>query len=200
MDEGKYKKCFQDLLECQLFLEFPFNIFFFFHLFFFSKQYSVLPFNFSKFYKNSFYFLIFWHFPFLFFFFFFLFFFSQFFFFLLLWILAQTTTLKQTDQIPSWNTMDKGFKKERLIKRLNGVTRDNVSRKRKKKHIWLKVDKNGLISSLKDQYSSFNINNFKRFKCGIKSKFFFFFLSSLNSRTNQHIETNWSNSILKHYG
>ena len=83
------------------------------------------------------------------FFFFFFFFFSQFFFFFLLWILAQTTTLKQIDQIPSWNTMDKGFKKERLIKRLNGVTRDNVSRKRKT-HIWLKVDKNGLISSLND--------------------------------------------------
>ena len=47
--------------------------------------------------------------------------------------------------------MDKGFKKERVIKRLNGVTRDNVSRKRKRKtHIWLKVDKNGIISSLKD--------------------------------------------------
>ena len=76
------------------------------------------------------------------------FFFFPFFFFLL-WILAQTTTLKQTEQIPSWNTMDKGFKKERLIKRLNGVTRDNVSRKRKT-HIWVKVDKNGLISSLKD--------------------------------------------------
>ena len=55
-----------------------------------------------------------------------------FFFFFLLWILFQTTTLKQTDQIPSWNTMDKGFKKERLIKRLNGVTSDNVSRKKKK--------------------------------------------------------------------
>ena len=27
--------------------------------------------------------------------------------------------------------MDKGFKKERLIKRLNGVTSDNVSRKKK---------------------------------------------------------------------
>ena len=101
--------------------------------------------------------------------FFFFFFFS--FFFFLLWILAQTTTLKQTDQISSWNTMDKGLKKERLIKRLNGVTRDNVSRKRKT-HIWLKVDKNGLISSLKDQYSSFYINDFKRFKCGIKSFFF----------------------------
>ena len=48
--------------------------------------------------------------------------------------------------------------------------------RKRKTHIWLKVDKNGLISSLKDQYSSFNINNFKRFKCGIKSKFFFFFL------------------------
>ena len=28
--------------------------------------------------------------------------------------------------------MDKGFKKEMLIKRLNGVTSDNVSRKKKK--------------------------------------------------------------------
>ena len=27
--------------------------------------------------------------------------------------------------------MDKGFKKEKLIKRLNGVTSDNVSRKKK---------------------------------------------------------------------
>ena len=78
-----------------------------------------------------------------------LFLFLFFSFFFLFWILAQTTTLKQTDQISSWNTMDKGFKKERLIKRLNGVTSDNVSRKRKT-HIWLKVDKNGLISSLKD--------------------------------------------------
>ena len=43
-----------------------------------------------------------------------------------------TTTLRQTDQIPSWNTMDKGFKKERLIKRLNKLTSDNVSRKKKK--------------------------------------------------------------------
>ena len=70
------------------------------------------------------------------------------FFFFLLWILAQTTTLKQIDQILSWKTMDKGFKKERLIKSLNKVTSDNVSKK-KKTHIWLKVDKNGLISSLK---------------------------------------------------
>ena len=109
-----------------------------------SKQYSVLPFHFSKFDENPFYFLLFDTFPFL-----LLFFFS--FFLFLLWILAQTTTLKQTDQISSWNTMDKGLKKERLIKRLNRVTRDNVSRKRKSKtHIWLKVDKNGLISSLKD--------------------------------------------------
>ena len=51
------------------------------------------------------------------------------------WILFQTTTFKQTDQIPSWNIMDKGFKKEKLIKRLNGVTRDNVSRKRKKTYM-----------------------------------------------------------------
>ena len=58
-------------------------------------------------------------------------FFFEFFFFLF-WILAQTTTLKQVDQIPSWNTMDKGFKKERLIKRLNRLTSDNVSRKKKK--------------------------------------------------------------------
>ena len=85
-----------------------------------SKQYSFLPFHFSKFDENSFYYLLFDTFPFL------------FFFFFLLWILFQTTTLKQTDQIPSWNTMDKGFKKERLIKRLNGVTSDNVSRKKKK--------------------------------------------------------------------
>ena len=69
------------------------------------------------------------------------------FFFFLLWILAQTTTLKQIDQILSWKTMDKGFKNERLIKSLNKVTSDNVSKK--KTHIWLKVDKNGLISSLK---------------------------------------------------
>ena len=144
MGEGKYKKCFQDLLECQLFFKFPFNIFFFTSSS--SNQHSFLPFHFSKFDENPFYFLLFDTFPF-FFFFFFKFFFL--FFFFLLWILAQTTTLKQTDQIPSWNTMDKGFKKERLIKRLNGVTRDNVSRKRKT-HIWLKVDKNGLISSLKD--------------------------------------------------
>ena len=34
MGEGKYKKCFQDLSECQLFLEFPFNIFFFLFFFF----------------------------------------------------------------------------------------------------------------------------------------------------------------------
>ena len=65
----------------------------------------------------------------------FLFFFEFFFLslnslFFLLWILVQTTTLKQTDQIQSWNTMDKGFKKERLIKRLNGVTSDNVSKKK----------------------------------------------------------------------
>ena len=86
--------------------------------------------------------------------------------------------------------MDKGFKKERPIKRFNGVTRDNVSRKRKKKHIWLKVDKNSLISSLKDQYSSFNINDFKRFKYGIKSDIYiFFFLAKrkINETTTREI-------------
>ena len=102
-------------------------------------QYSFFTFHFSKFDENPFYFIPFDTFL--------LFFFFEFFFFFLLWILAQTTTLKQTDQISSWNTMDEGFKKERLIKRLNGVTSDNVS---KKKNTWLKVDKNGLISSLKD--------------------------------------------------
>ena len=155
MGKGKYKKCFQDVSECQLFLEFPFNYLFSPLLllqnsipsFHFTSQnlmrtlsiffFLTLSFSFSFYSLNSFFFLL-WI----------LFSFFLFFFFLL-WILAQTTTLKQTDQIPSWNTMDKGFKKERLIKRLNGVTRDNVSRKRKT-HIWLKVDKNGLISSLKD--------------------------------------------------
>ena len=120
MGEGKYKKCFQDLSECQLFLEFPFNIFFF-HLFFFFKAVFLPSISFLKIWWELFLLSSFWHFS----------FFLSFFFFLL-WILAQTTTLKQTDQIPSWNTMDKGFKKERLIKRLNGVTRDNVSRKKKK--------------------------------------------------------------------
>ena len=128
MGEGKYKKCFQDLSECQLFLEFPFNIFFFF---FFSPllllQSSIPSFHFTSQNLMRTLFIFFFFDTFLFFF----FFFSQFFFFSFLWILAQTTTLKQTDQIPSWNTMDKGFKKERLIKRLNGVTSDNVLRKKK---------------------------------------------------------------------
>ena len=124
------KKCFQDLSECQPFLEFPFNYFFFSTLL---LQNSTPSFHFTS--QNLMRTL------FIFFFltlsfsssFFFLFFFSILF-FLLLWILAQTTTLKQTDQILSWNTMDKGFKKERLIKRLNGVTSDNVSKK--EKHIY----------------------------------------------------------------
>ena len=62
------------------------------------------------------------------------------------------------DQFVSMWWFEKEFKEER---------------KKKKTHIRLKVDKNGLISSLKDQYSSFNINDFKRFKCGIKLDFFF---------------------------
>ena len=144
MGEGKFKKRFQDLSECQLFLEFPFNKFFFFHLFFLFKTVFLPYISLLKIWWEPFLFSSFWHFSLLLFF----LFFSIFFFFLL-WILAQTTTLKQTNKIPSWNTMDKGFKKERLIKRLNGVTSGNVSKKRKT-HIWLKVDKNGLISSLKD--------------------------------------------------
>ena len=131
MGEGKYKKCFQDLSECQLFLEFPFNIFFF-HLFFFFKAVFLPSISFLKIWWELFLLSSFWHFSLLLFLFFLFFLNSFFFFFFLLWILAQTTTLKQTDQIPSWNTMDKGFKKERLIKRLNGVTSDNVSRKKKK--------------------------------------------------------------------
>ena len=134
MGEGKYKKCFQDLSECQLFLEFRFNIFFFNSSS--SKQYSFLKFHFSKFNENPFYFLLFDNFP--------------FYFFFLFWILTQTTTLKQTNQIPSWNTMDKGFKKERLIKRLIGWLAIMYQERKRKTHMWLKVDKNGLISSLKD--------------------------------------------------
>ena len=117
MGEGKNKKCFQDLLECQLFLEFPFNIFFFLTLLLQSST-SSLHFTSQNLMRTLFIF---------FFLTLFLSFFSLNFFFLsivfyfLLWILAQTTTLKQIDQIPSWNTMDKGFKKERLIKRLNGI-------------------------------------------------------------------------------
>ena len=113
--------------------------FFFFSPLLISKQYFVLPFHFTKFWWEPFLFSSFWHFSFSFsfyslnsFFFFFEFFFFFSFFFFLLWILAQTTTLKQADQIPSWNIMDKGFKKERLIKRLNKVTSNNVSRKKKK--------------------------------------------------------------------
>ena len=121
MGEGKYKKCFQDLSECQLFLEFPFNIFFF-HLFFFFKAVFRHSISLLKIWWEPFLFSSFWHFSFS-----SSFFFS--FFFFLLWILEQTTTLKQNDQISSWNTMDKGFKKEMLIKRLNGVTSDNVSKK-----------------------------------------------------------------------
>ena len=111
--------------------------FFFFHLFFFFKAVFLPSISFLKILWKFFLLSSFDTFP-----------FSLFFFFFL-WILFQTTTLKQTNQIPSWNTMDKGFKKEMLIKKLNGVTSDNVSKKRKA-HIWLKVDKNGLISSLKD--------------------------------------------------
>ena len=116
MGKGKYKKCFQDLSMSTLF---GISI----QLFFFSTlllQNSTPSFHFTS--QNLMRTL---------FIFFFLTLFPSSFFFFLLWILAQTTTLKQTDQISSWNTMDKGFKKERLIKRLNGVTSDNVSKKKK---------------------------------------------------------------------
>ena len=112
---------------------------FFFHLFFFKPTF--LPsISLLKIWWEPFLFSSFWHFSFSFLF--FLFFFNSFFsfyfifFFFLLWIIAQTTTLKQIDQISSWNTMDKGFKKERLIKRLNKVTSNNVSRK-KKQHTYM---------------------------------------------------------------
>ena len=111
--------------ECQLFLEFPFNPFFFSPLL---LQSSTPSFHFTS--QNLMRTLIIFFFLTLFLFFFF-FFSLNYYFFFLLWILAQTTTLKQTNQIPSWNTMDKGYKKERLIKRLNRVTSDNVSRKKK---------------------------------------------------------------------
>ena len=107
---------------------------FFFQLFFF-KAVFIPSISFHKIWWEPFLFSSIWHFSFSFLFLFILFSLFIYFFFFLLWILFQTTTLKQTDQIPSWNTMDKGFKKERLIKRLNGVTRDNVSRKRKKTYM-----------------------------------------------------------------
>ena len=108
------------------------QIFFFFTSSSSLKQYSFLPFHFSKFDENPFYFLLFDTFPFFFFFFFKLFFL---FFFFLLWILAQTTTLKQTDQISSWNTMDKGFKKERLLKGSMGWLEIMYQEKEKKTYM-----------------------------------------------------------------
>ena len=123
MGEGKYKKCFQDLSKCQLFLEFPFNYFFFFSPLLLLQS-SIPSFHFISQNLMRTLFIFFYLTLFLF------FSFSFYSFFLLLRILAQSTTLKQTNQTPSWNTMDKGFKKERLIKRLNGVTSDNVSKKK----------------------------------------------------------------------
>ena len=101
---------------------------FFFQLFFFKVVF--LPYiSLLKIWWEPFLFSSFWHFSLLLFSSLWMFFFSVFFSFFFCF-LAQATTLKQTDQIPSWNTMDKGFKKERLIKRLNGVTSDNVSKKK----------------------------------------------------------------------
>ena len=121
---------------------------FFFHLFFFFKAVFLPSLSLLKIWWEPFLFSSFWHFPFLLHFFFFFFF--SILFFLLLWILAQTTTLKQTDQISSWNTMDKGFKKERLLKDSMGWLAIMYQERKRKTHIWLKVDKNCLISSLKD--------------------------------------------------
>ena len=96
---------------------------FFFNLFFFFKAVFLPSISLLEIWWEPFLFSSFWHFS--------SFFFSSFFFsYFFFWILAQTTTLKQIDQIPSWNTVDKGFKKERLIKRLNGVSSDNVSKKK----------------------------------------------------------------------
>ena len=83
--------------------------------------------------------------------------------------------------------MDKGFKKERLIKRLNGVTSDNVSRK-KKKNTYMAQSRQkwpNLISQ--SLVCSFNINDFKRFKCGIKSHFFFLVKRKNNETTTREI-------------
>ena len=120
MGEGKYKKCFKICWNVNYFLNFH-STFFFSTLLLQSSTHS-LHFTSQNLMRTLFIF-------------FFLtlsFFFSLNSFFFLLWILTQTTTLKQIDQIPSWNTVDRGFKKERLIKRLNEVTSDNVSRKKKK--------------------------------------------------------------------
>ena len=117
------KKCFQDLLECQLFLEFPFNIFFF-NFSSSSKEYSFLTFHFSKFDENPFYFLILT-----------LFFFFEFFFLSSL----NSFSLNFFAQPPYWNKLIKfhletlwirALRKKGLIKRLNKVTNDNVSRKK----------------------------------------------------------------------
>ena len=139
MGEGKYKKCFQDLSECQLFLEFPFNNFSF-QLFFFKAV--LLPYiSLLKIWWEPFLFSSFWYFSFLFFFLwilFFLFFFSSFGFFQFFF----SFFFEFSHKPPHWNKLIKFHletlwiralrKKERLIKRLNGVTSDNVSRKKKK--------------------------------------------------------------------
>ena len=131
MGEGKYKKCFKICRNVNSFWNF--HSAFFFSTLLLQSSFPSLNFTSQNLMRTLFYFLLFDTFPFFFFsslFNSFSFFFSLNFSFFL-WILLQTTTLKQIDQIQSWNTMDKGFKKERLIKRLNGVTSDNVSKKEK---------------------------------------------------------------------
>ena len=138
MGEDKYKKCFQDLSECQLFLEFPFNKFFFFHLYFFFKTVFLPSISLLKIWWEPFLFSSFWHFPF-FFSFFNSFFFSFFF---------------EFSHKPSrWNKLIKFHLKTlwiRALRRKGSTGWLAIMYQKRKTHIWLKVDKNGLISSLKD--------------------------------------------------
>ena len=130
MGEGKYKKCFQDLSECQLFLEFPFNIFFSTSS---SFQSSIPSFHFTS--QNLLRTL------FIFFFFdiflFFSFFFSLFFFPILFFFFFFEFSHKPLH----WNKLIKfhletlwirALRKKCQLKSLNGVTSNNVSRKKKK--------------------------------------------------------------------
>ena len=107
--------------------------------------------------------------------------FSFYSFFFLLWIRFQTTTLKQTNQIPSWNTMDKGFKKERLIKRLNKVTSDNVSRKKtqntymaQSRQKWPNLISQRLVQFIQHQWLQ---------KIQVWHNFFFFLAGRKNNET-----------------
>ena len=83
-----------------------------------------------------------------------------------------------------WNKLIKFHLKTlwiRALRRKGSTGWLAIMYQKRKTHIWLKVDKNGIISSLKDWYSSFNINDFKRFKYGKKS---FFFLGQKKEQWN----------------